>query len=55
MDVHRRKKSKPTPYGDPTFPFPLWSANVGAALTPMARVLFGKTEEDLKRKKSEHH
>lgn len=50
-EVHRRQKSKPVPYGDPYFPLPMWSANVDGALTPLARVLFGKTEDDLNRKK----
>lgn len=44
-------KPKPTPYGNPYFPQPMWSANVEGAYTPLARMLFGKTEEDKKRKK----
>lgn len=49
-EVHQHK-SKPVPYGDPYFPQPLWSANVDGALTPLARVLFGKTDETDRRKK----
>jgi hypothetical protein len=50
IDIHGRKKSNFVPYGDPYSPLPLCSPSLEGTLTAMARVPFGKTEEDYLRR-----